>query len=256
VIGTIRCSRNARSGLHSRGYASIISSRVSITHFRQVKWIFSTEPSDRSPLFFRYGAVIKSLFSLFLNSLSDRDSLCHPLIHPKYELLSQQFFPHRYPLNFDGIIILPIFLHVCIVTWVIGVPIILAPVLILILLLFILDSRGLPLVLILLLFILDSCRLPLVLSLLVPLDSLCLQLVQYVLYLPLELLVRVLHHILEHLAHSQLIRLHLQTLPSQNRVQGPVHVRPHLQVLALDQLTEDLENFWDLFTLALTLGSK
>jgi hypothetical protein len=240
VIGTIRCSRNARSGLHSRGYASIISSRVSITHFRQVKWIFSTEPSDRSPLFFRYGAVIKSLFSLFLNSLSDRDSLCHPLIHPKYELLSQQFFPHRYPLNFDGIIILPIFLHVRIVTWVIGVPIILAPVLILILLLFILDSRGLPLVL----------------SLLVPLDSLCLQLVQYVLYLPLELLVRVLHHILEHLAHSQLIRLHLQTLPSQNRVQGPVHVRPHLQVLALDQLTEDLENFWDLFTLALTLGSK
>jgi hypothetical protein len=146
--------------------------------------------------------VIESLFSLFLNSLSDRDSLRHPLIHPKYELLSQQFFPYRYPLNFDGIIILPIFLHVRIVTWVIGVPIILAPVLILILLLFILDSRGLPLVL----------------SLLVPLDSLCLQLVQYVLYLPLELLIRVLHHILEHLAHSQLIRLHLQTLPSQDRV--------------------------------------
>jgi hypothetical protein len=146
--------------------------------------------------------VIESLFSLFLNSLSDRDSLRHSLIHPKYELLSQQFFPYRYPLNFDCIIILSIFLHVRIVSWIIGVPIILAPVLILILLLFILDSRGLPLVL----------------SLLVPLDSLCLQLVQYVLYLPLELLVRVLHHILEHLAHSQLIRLHLQTLPSQDRV--------------------------------------
>jgi hypothetical protein len=169
--------------------------------------------------------VIESLFSLLLNSLSDRDSLRHPLIHPKYELLSQQFFPHRYPLNFDGIIILPVFLHIRIVTWIIGVPIILAPVLILILLLF-------------------------------PLDSFGLQLVQYVLYLPLELLVRVLHHILEHLAHSQLIRLHLQTLPSQDRVQGPVHVRPHLQVLALDQLTEDLENFWDLLTLALTFGSK
>jgi hypothetical protein len=202
VIGTIRSSRNARSRLHSRRYASVISSRVSITHFGQVKWIFSPKPSDRSPLFFRYGTVIESLFSLFLNSLSDGDSLRHPLIHPKYKLLSQQFFPHRYPLNFDGIIILPIFLHVCIVTWIIGVPIILAPVLILILLLFILDSRGLPLVL----------------GLLVPLDSLGLQLVQYVLYLPLELLIRVLHHILEHLAHSQLIRLHLQTLPSQDRV--------------------------------------
>ena len=173
MICSIRSSRNTRSRLHSRGYASVISSRVSVPHFREVKWIFSTKPCDWSPLFFRYGTVIEPLLSLFLNSLSDSDSLSHPLIHSQDELLSKELFTNRYALDFDGIIVLSVLFHVSIVAWIIGVPFILSPVLILVLLL----------------FILDSCRLSLVLSLLVPLDGLCLELVQDVLYLSLELLI-------------------------------------------------------------------
>jgi hypothetical protein len=110
---------------------------------------------------------------LFLNPLGDSDSLSHPLIHSKDELLSKELFTNRYALDFDGIIVLSILFHVSIVAWIIGVPFILSPVLILVLLL----------------FILDSCRLSLVLSLLVPLDGLRLELVQDVLYLSLELLI-------------------------------------------------------------------
>ena len=117
--------------------------------------------------------MIESLLSLFLNPLGDSDSLCHPLIHSKHELLSKQFFTNGYPLDFDGIIVLSIFFHVSIVAWIVGIPVILSPVLIFVFLFFIFDCRGLSLVL----------------SLLIPLDSLCLQLVQDVLYLSLELLV-------------------------------------------------------------------
>jgi hypothetical protein len=50
--------------------------------------------------------------------------------------------------------------------------------------------------------------------------------------------------------------MHLQTLPGQDRIERAVHMGSHLQVLTLDELTQHLQDFWDLLTLGLTLCSK
>ncbi len=144
--------------------------------------------------------MVESLLPLLLNSLGNSDSLRHPLVHPEHELLIKQFFSYGYPLDLDCVIVLPVLLYVSIVIMVVfGVVL-----------------RAILLVLILFLFVLDGRRLALVLCLLVPLDGLGLKLVQDVLDLPLELLIRVLHHILKHLAHAQLVRLGFQALSGQN----------------------------------------
>ncbi len=181
--------------------------------------------------------MIEPLLPLLLNPLGYGDSLRHPLVHPKHELLVKQFFPNGYPLDLDCVIVLPVLLHVSIVVVVVRVFL-----------------RTILLVLILLLFVLDGRSLALVLCLLVPLDGLRLELVQDVLDLPLELLIRILHNVLKHLTHAQLVRLGLQALTSQNRVERAVDVSAHLQVLTLDKLSENLENLWDLLALSFSLS--
>ena len=71
-------------------------------------------------------------------------------------------------------------------------------------------------ILVLFLLVFDCSRLPLVLPLLLPVDGLCLQLIEDVLDLPLELLIRVLHHIVQHFTHAQLVSLHFKRLTSED----------------------------------------
>ena len=73
------------------------------------------------------------------------------------------------------------------------------------------------------------------------LAMLVVQLFQNVLDLSLELVINLVHQVLQHFRHPELLGLLPQILPGENRIQCTIHVRSHLQVIVLYQLVEYFE---------------
>ena len=70
------------------------------------------------------------------------------------------------------------------------------------------------------------------------------QLIEDVLDLSLELLVALLHQVLQHLGHAELLGLLSKTFPGEDRVERAVHVRTHLQVIVLHQVVQYLQKLY------------
>lgn len=68
------------------------------------------------------------------------------------------------------------------------------------------------------------------------------QLVVNVLDLPLHLFIRAFNQVYEHVQHAQRVRLLLQTVTLQDRVQRSVDVGPHLQIFMLHHIRKHFED--------------
>ena len=67
------------------------------------------------------------------------------------------------------------------------------------------------------------------------------QLLQNVLDLSLKLIVNLVHQVLEHFRHAELLGLLSELLTSEDRVQSSVHICPNLGILVFDKLIEDFQ---------------
>lgn len=83
------------------------------------------------------------------------------------------------------------------------------------------------------------------------------KLLQNVLDLPLELIVDLVHQVLEHFGHAELLGLLSQLLPREDGVESTVYVGAHLGILMLNKLIQNLQKL-DLrvFALVLTTGAE
>ena len=67
------------------------------------------------------------------------------------------------------------------------------------------------------------------------------QLLQNVLNLSFELIVHLVHKVLEHFRHAELLCLLSELLTSEDRVQSSVHICPNLGILMLNKLIQDFQ---------------
>lgn len=171
--------------------------------------------------------MVQLVLSLFLHPFGDGHGLCHGLVVAQHELLREELLANWYALNLDRVVVLSILLELLL---------------------------GLVAILLVLLFlIVDLVLVLLIFPFLSALHGLGCELVEDVLNLPLELLIRVLHHVVQHVGHAEVVGLLLQGLPSKDRVERPVHMRPYLHVVDLDQIPQHVQDVRDRLAAVLAL---
>jgi hypothetical protein len=83
------------------------------------------------------------------------------------------------------------------------------------------------------------------------------ELIQDVLDLTAKLFIALLHQVLQHFWHSQLLGLLSELPPCENAVKGSINIGTHLQVIVLHKVVEHLQEFnLRLLTLVLSCRSK
>ena len=83
------------------------------------------------------------------------------------------------------------------------------------------------------------------------------QLLKNVLDLSFELFINLVHQVLEYFWHCKLFSLLSKFLPGEYRIQCTIYVCPHLQVVMLYKLIQDVEQAdIGIFTFILTTRSK